>query len=170
MKEAYFAGGCFWCITPIFDELEGVLEVIVGYSGGDEFDPKYEDVKNQKTGHRETVCIRYEPDKVSYDELIDVFLSHVDPFDDSGQFIDRGYSYTLALYYQTDEEKIIGQQRIDALRKTSGKPVFIHVERFKGFYIAEDYHQKYYLKNPEAFSEEMMLSGRNDFFKKKELN
>ena len=105
MATAYFAGGCFWCITPTFREMEGVANVVSGYSGGVESNPVYEDVKYQRTGHRETIRIDYDPEKVTFRELFSVFLDGVDPFDEGGQFIDRGHSYTLAVYYLTEEEQ-----------------------------------------------------------------
>ena len=109
MKTAYFAGGCFWCITPTFREMEGVANVVSGYSGGMEENPSYEDVKYQRTGHRETIRIDYDDGKIAYCELLDIFLGGVDPFDAGGQFIDRGHSYTLAVYYLTDEERTIAR-------------------------------------------------------------
>ena len=160
MKTAYFAGGCFWCITPTFQEMEGVTHVTSGYSGGEEIDPTYEDVKHQRTGHRETIRIDYDSRKVSFAELFEIFLNGVDPFDDGGQFIDRGHSYTLAVYYQTDEERIAVQKGIDALEKESGRKVFISVEPFKSFFSAEEEHQDYYLKHPEEFRQELIDSGR----------
>ncbi len=159
MEKAYFAGGCFWCITPIY-KMYGVDEVVCGYSGGDEVDPKYEDVKAQKTGHRETIMLTYDPNEVSYDTLLDIYLANVDPFDAEGQYIDKGFSYTLAIYYLTEDEKNIAETKIKALEKESGKKVQISLEPFKSFYKAEEYHQDYYLKNPEAFEEEMKSSGR----------
>ena len=160
MKTAYFAGGCFWCITPTFQEMEGVARVTSGYSGGEEIDPTYEDVKYQRTGHRETIRIDYDSRKVFFAELFEIFLNGVDPFDDGGQFIDRGHSYTLAVYYQTDEERIAVQKGIDALEKESGRKVCISVEPFKSFFSAEEEHQDYYLKHPEEFRQELIDSGR----------
>ena len=110
MEKAYFAGGCFWCITPIY-KMYGVDEVVCGYSGGDEVDPKYEDVKAQKTGHRETIMLTYDPKEVSYDTLLDIYLANVDPFDGEGQYIDKGFSYTLAIYYLTEDEKNIAEAK-----------------------------------------------------------
>ena len=104
-KTAYFAGGCFWCITPTFKEMPGVISVVSGYSGGEEIDPTYEDVKYQRTSHRETIKIDYNPALVSFEQLIGVFLSSVDPYDPDGQFIDRGFSYTLAIYYLDREQQ-----------------------------------------------------------------
>ncbi len=159
-KIAYFAGGCFWCITPIFKLTDGVKEVISGYSGGDEANPAYIDVKNQRTGHRETIMIEYSPEKVSFDELFKIFLGGVDPFDDGGQFIDRGHSYTLAVYYLDDEEKDIAERMIKELEAESGKEAYISIEPFKSFYPAEEEHQDYYLKHPKEFEQEIIDSGR----------
>ena len=157
--RAYFAGGCFWCVTPIY-KIYGVDKVVSGYSGGDDVNPKYEAVKAQKTGHRETIMLEYDPKKVSYSQLLEIYLANVDPYDGEGQFIDKGFSYTLAVFYTSDEEKRLAEQAVKALEAESGKPVYIAVEPFKSFYEAEEYHQDYYLKNPEAFEREMVESGR----------
>lgn len=159
-QTAYFAGGCFWCITPTFQEMEGVESVTSGYSGGDELNPVYEDVKYQRTGHRETIRIVFDPMKVSFSELFAIFLDGVDPFDPDGQFIDRGHSYTLAVYYLSQKQKEIAQEGIARLEETSGQKVCISVEPFKSFYSAEEEHQDFYLKNPEAFRKELIESGR----------
>ena len=160
LKSAYFASGCFWCITPSFQELVGVRSVTSGYSGGDEENPTYLDVKHQKTGHRETVCVTYNPDKISFAELFQVYLKNVDPFDAGGQFIDRGFSYTLAVYYQSEAEQHIAEQAVQALEASAKKPVCIALEPFKSFWKAEEYHQDYHKKNPEAFEKELIESGR----------
>lgn len=160
MSTAYFAGGCFWCVTPTFKMLDGVSDVISGYSGGDEVNPAYDDVKHQRTGHRETIKIEYDSNKITFEKLLEIFLSSVDPFDGGGQFIDRGHSYTLAVYYTDDTEELTAMRMIDELSKSSGREVFISVEPFRSFYDAEEYHQDYYLKNPEAFEKELIESGR----------
>ena len=160
LNTAYFAGGCFWCITPTFQEMVGVRKVISGYCGGQEENPCYEDVKYQRTGHRETIRIDYNPEKRSYRELVQTFLGNVDPFDGEGQYIDRGHSYTLAIYYQTEDELVIVRQEIAALEKSSGQTVAIALEPFGRFYTAEEEHQDYYLKHPEEFRQELILSGR----------
>jgi len=160
VETVYFAGGCFWCITPTFRELEGVVDVVSGYSGGGEENPTYEDVKYQRTGHRETIRIDYDPEKVSYDALFDIFLGGVDPYDPDGQFIDRGFSYTLAAYYLSEAQKTMAEAKIRALEETSGQTVYIRVEPFRSFWRAEEYHQNYDLKNPEAFRQELIESGR----------
>ena len=160
VRRAYFAGGCFWCITPTFKETEGVVDVISGYSGGAEKDPTYLDVKYQRTGHRETIRVDYLPEKISFTDLFEIFLEGVDPFDPDGQFIDRGHSYTLAVYCLSEEEKQIAENRIRALEEESGKKVYISVEPFRSFYSAEEEHQNYYLKHPEEFRQELIDSGR----------
>ena len=157
--KAYFAGGCFWCVTPIY-KIYGVDKVVCGYSGGDEVNPTYEMVKSQKTGHRETIELIYDPANVTYDKLLDIYLANVDPFDGEGQFIDKGFSYTLAIYYNNEDEKNLALEKIGELEKQSGKKVQIALEKFKSFYEAEEEHQDYYLKNPEAFENEMRESGR----------
>lgn len=160
MATAYFAGGCFWCITPTFQEMDGVDRVTSGYSGGSEINPTYQDVKYQRTGHRETIRIDYDERKVSFRELFDIFLAGVDPFDEGGQYIDRGHSYTLAVYYLTQEECDITRSGISALEKEAGQQVHIAVEPFTGFYTAEEEHQDYYRKHPEEFRKELIESGR----------
>ena len=157
--KAYFAGGCFWCITPIY-KIYGVDEVVSGYSGGTEKNPSYADVKAQKTGHRETVMLDYDPATVSYKTLLDIFFENVDPCEVDGQSIDKGHSYTLAIYYTCEEEHALAAQRIEDLREAAGKDVYVALEPFTAFYPAEEYHQDYYLKNPEAVAKELADSGR----------
>lgn len=159
-ETAYFAGGCFWCITPTFKEMAGVTAVTSGYSGGEEVDPTYEDVKYQRTTHRETIRIDYDPAQVTFSSLMDVFLSSVDPHDPDGQFIDRGFSYTLAVYYLSPEQKSEAEAKLRLLAEKAGLPVYIKVEPFKSFYRAEEFHQDYYLKHPEEFRRELIESGR----------
>ena len=156
MKNAYFAGGCFWCITPVFAETPGVVSVTSGYCGGDEADPRYEDVKSQTTGHRETVMIEYDENKLPYSSLLKLFFDNVDINDGGGQYIDRGRSYTLAIYYTNEEEKEAAQSEIKRLK--CGDTVAL--EELKRFYPAEEYHQDFYLKEPEMFNKEMEISGR----------
>lgn len=160
METAYFAGGCFWCITPTFRDAAGVLAVVSGFSGGDEETPVYADVKNQRTGHRETIRVDYDPEKVSFEALFGIFLRGVDPFDGGGQFIDRGHSYTLAVYYRNDDQRRIAEKGIRKLESSAGKRVFINIEPFKSFYRAEECHQDYDRKHPEEFRQELIDSGR----------
>jgi methionine-S-sulfoxide reductase len=104
MKTIYFAGGCFWCVTPIY-KMYGVDQVICGYAGGDVVNPTYEQVKTQTTGHRETIKLVYDPARVSYERLLDIYLANVDPYDSEGQFIDKGFPYTLAIFYKNEAER-----------------------------------------------------------------
>lgn len=159
-ETAYFAGGCFWCITPTFKEMDGVVDVTSGYSGGDEVNPAYADVKSQNTGHRETIRIDYCTDQTSFAELFKIFLNSVDPFDDGGQFVDRGHSYSLAVYYLSEDQRRIAEEAIGQLEATAGRPVYICVEPFKSFYCAEEEHQDYYRKHPQEFEQELIASGR----------
>lgn len=159
-KTAYFAGGCFWCITPIFKEMNGVLAVTSGYAGGDTENPTYGEVKKQNTGHRETIRVEFDPEIVSFEALLGVFLSGVDPFDGGGQYIDRGHSYTLAIYYCDEAQKAAAAAAIAHLEAAVGRPVCISLEPYKNFYSAEEEHQDYYLKHPAEFRQELIDSGR----------
>lgn len=146
---------------PYGDE-KGVISVESGYSGGDEKNPSYDDVKKQMTGHRETVKIEFDGEKTSFFELLQVYFYNIDPFDDGGQFIDRGHSYTCAVYYVSEEQKEIAEKAISDIEKKYGKKVFVAVEKFKSFYKAEEYHQNFAKKNPEAYDTEYISSGRKD--------
>ncbi len=159
-ETAYFAGGCFWCITPAFREMEGVVAVRSGYSGGWETNPVYADVKHQRTGHRETIRVEYDADRVTFIALMNLFLESVDPFDGEGQFIDRGRSYTLAVYYTDECQREAAQERIARLEQQSGRHVWISLEPFTAFYDAEEEHQDYDMKHPEEFQRELVESGR----------
>ncbi len=161
MKNAYFAGGCFWCITPIYAEMDGVQSVVCGFSGGSEIDPSYDDFKHQQTGHRETIKVTYDETLTGFSELLNVFMRTVDPFDADGQFIDRGHSYTLAIYYQDETEQAAAEKKLQELERSAGRSVYVAVESFTAFYEAGEEHQDYYLKNPEAFQKELESSGRN---------
>ncbi len=162
--EAVFAGGCFWCITPFFKKTGGVSKIIAGFSGGEEEAPSYEDVKYQRTGHREAIKLIYDDTKVDYETLLNIYLDGVDPFDEGGQFIDRGFSYTCAIYYQNDEQKVLAEKAIREIEEKAGRKCFIAIEPFHAFWEAEEYHQNYSDKNPEAFAEEWEKSGRLERF------
>lgn len=159
-KAAYFAGGCFWCITPVFKLQKGVLSVKSGYCGGDLPYPSYEQVKSGATGHRETVRVIYDDEQISYKTLLKIFLLNVDPFDGGGQFIDRGSSYTLAIFFEEDADKEEALAALASLERETGKKPQIALLPFRAFYEAEAYHQDYYAKHPKEFEEEMVRSGR----------
>ena len=160
MKNLYLAGGCFWCISAIYLDTDGVDDVVSGYCGGDKPNPTYEEVKSQTTGHRETILIVYDEKVASIKELLEIFYKNVDPYDFEGQFIDKGHSYTLAFYYQDEEEKKIFEDFIAEKEAKYGKKVAISVEPYKVFYKAECKHQKFCLFHPEEFEEELKESGR----------
>ena len=160
METVYFAGGCVWCITPTFRQMEGVYSVVSGYSCGDEPDPTYEDVKYQRTGHRETIRVDYDPERVSFARLFEIFLGSVNPFDPGGQYIDRGHSYTLAIYYLDEEQRLAAEQALARLEREAGKAPCVSLEPFKSFYMAEEEHQDYYRKHPAEFRQELIESGR----------
>ena len=165
MNKCYLAGGCFWCIADYLGSFKGVEKIVAGYSGGDEKDVSYKEVKSQLTGHRETIEVSYTND-ISLETIIDIFLSYVDPYDKDGQYIDKGFSYTLAFYYQNDTEKDIYLRKIKDLEEKSSKKTFISVEPFKFFVRAEEEHQEYSKKNPEAFYKELVSSNRTCHLKK----
>jgi peptide-methionine (S)-S-oxide reductase len=147
---AIFAGGCFWCMEPPFDKLDGVRETVSGYTGGFIPQPTYKQVSAGTTGHTEAIQITYDPSRVSYTQLLDVFWRNIDPVDSGGQFCDRGSQYRAAIFFQTEEEKRLAEQskaKLDASGRLPG-PIVISIVEASAFYPAEDYHQDYYLKNP----------------------
>jgi peptide-methionine (S)-S-oxide reductase len=147
-ESAILAGGCFWCMEPPYDETEGVLATISGYSGGDELDPTYEQVSAGTTGHIEVVKIEYDPSKVGYEKLLDIFWRNIDPLDASGQFCDKGPQYRSAIFYGNEEEKKLAEESKKKIEEKLGKPVVTEILPEKAFYDAEDYHQNYYQENP----------------------
>ena len=165
MNKCYLAGGCFWCIADYLASFKGIEKIVSGYSGGDEKEVTYEEVKAQRTGHRETIEVSYN-DEISLETIIDIFLSYVDPLDKEGQFIDKGFSYTLAFYYQNEKEKELYLRKIHDLEVKLGQKAYISVEPFKFFIRAEEYHQEYSKKNPEAFYKELVASNRTCHIKK----
>ena len=158
-KYCIFAGGCFWCIARPFYDLKGVLKVLSGYSGGSIVNPTYEEVKSQTTGHYEVIKIEYDSNIISYNEILKVYLENIDPFDEGGQFIDRGSSYQLVVFYQDETMKDIVTKVIS---DTFDVPTAIKLLPEKEFYLAEEYHQEYAIKNPEEIEKEFLISGRNN--------
>ena len=167
MKKLYVAGGCFWCIGDYYLMQDGVEEVNCGYSGGDEKDATYYQVKAQKTGHRETIEIIYNEDEISLEKLIDLYFIYVDVLDDDGQMIDRGHSYSLALYYQNEIEKKAFEVKKQKVEEEIGEEAHVSIEPFKFFIEAEPEHQHYSINNPEEFLEELETSGRLDHLEMK---
>ena len=144
IKTAYFAGGCFWCMEESFEKIEGVLEVISGYSGGTTENPTYKEVTYGKTGHFEAVEIKYDIERISYKELLDIFWVNIDPFDVKGQFCDKGYSYRSVAFYTSDSEKDLIDKSTAKLEKKFQKKIVTYIREFDKFYKAEDFHQDYY--------------------------
>jgi methionine-S-sulfoxide reductase len=165
---AIFAGGCFWCIQPAFDEANGVIKTVVGYCGGTEPNPTYELVSSEKTGYRESIEITYDPAKISYDQLLDIYWRQIDPTQADGQFTDIGPSYRAAIFYWNDQEKKIAEASKDKLARSGkfDKPIVTEILPAMKFYPAEAYHQKYYQQNPEHFEAFEKGSGRVSFQKK----
>jgi peptide-methionine (S)-S-oxide reductase len=160
---ATFAGGCFWCMEPPFDELEGVLSTTSGYMGGHVEDPTYREVSAGNTGHAEIVKVVYDPAEVGYAELLDVFWRNVDPVDEGGQFCDRGSQYRSAIFYQNDEQKRLAEQSKRALEQSGLLPGKIQTEIVAAtqFYAATEDHQNYYQKNPLRYNFYKFTCGRD---------
>jgi methionine-S-sulfoxide reductase len=167
-RTAVFAGGCFWCIQPAFDKAPGVISTLVGYSGGTEPNPTYELVSSERTKYREAIQVTYDPAKISYQQLLGVYWRQIDPTQADGQFTDIGPSYRAAIFYQNDEEKKLAEASKDQLAKSGrfAKPIATEILPAMKFWPAEDYHQKYSVKNPEHFDAFEKGSGRVSFEKK----
>jgi peptide-methionine (S)-S-oxide reductase len=148
--KAYFAGGCFWCMEEAFEQVEGVVTVVSGYMGGTVVNPSYEQVSGGSTGHAESVEVSYDPAKVSYQKLLEVFWRNVDPITSNAQFCDHGSQYRSAVFYGTDEERRLSEESKAAIERSKRFPAPIATQLVKAsvFYMAEDYHQDYYKKNP----------------------
>jgi len=144
LTKAYFAGGCFWCMEESFEKLDGVVEVISGYSGGKTKNPTYKEVTYGNTGHFETIEVIYDSSIISYKKLLDNFWINIDPFDEFGQFCDKGYSYRSVAFYQNQKQKKMIEDSINKIDKKFQKKVVTYVREFYEFYKAEDKHQNYY--------------------------
>ena len=167
-KTAIFGGGCFWCMEPPFEQQEGVIEVVAGYSGGTTEDPNYSQVSSGQTDHYESVRVIYDPDKVSYRELVEIFWRQINPTDGGGQFADRGDHYRTAIFYSNEEQKKEAERSKMEL-ENSGKfdnPIVTRILPATQFYVAEEYHQDYYLKNVLHYSAYKKGSGRAAFIEK----
>jgi methionine-S-sulfoxide reductase len=167
-NTAIFAGGCFWCIQPAFDKAKGVIKTVVGYSGGTEPNPTYKLVSSEKTGYRESIEITYDPTKISYEQLLDIYWRQIDPTQSDGQFTDIGPSYRAAIFYGNANEKKIAEASKEKLAGSGKfkKPIVTEILPAMKFWPAEDYHQKYYQQNPEHFEAFEQGSGRVSFQKK----
>lgn len=150
LETATFAGGCFWCMEPPFDKLEGVVSTTAGYTGGQRSNPSYEEVSAGQTGHAESVQVRYDPEKISYQKLLDVYWHNVDPTTLNRQFCDSGNQYRTAIFYHNALQKRLAEESKTALEQTKPfkDPIVTEITPASEFYAAEDYHQDYYQKNP----------------------
>ena len=151
-EKATFAGGCFWCQDAVFRMLKGVKSVVAGYSGGDLEQPTYSQVSSGRTGHMEAVQIEYDPSQVSYNDLLSVFWASHNPTQQGGQGADLGSQYEAAILYHTDEQKKLAEKSKKVLQdqKIYDRPIVTKILPFKNFWPAEDYHQNYYIKNPNV--------------------
>jgi peptide-methionine (S)-S-oxide reductase len=163
LARATFAGGCFWCMEPPYDDLDGVVETISGFSGGNVSNPTYEDVVRGGTGHREVVQVVFDPEVIDYTELLRVFWRNVDPFDDRGQFCDRGDAYRSAIFAHSDEQLEQARVSLETLQQSRGfeQAIVTPILEFENFYAAEDYHQDYYLNNPVRYKYYRWRCGRD---------
>lgn len=165
-KKATFAGGCFWCMVKPYTAYEGVEKVVSGFTGGEEINPSYNDVVSGNTGHYEAVEIYYNEEKISYKELLKIFWMQIDPFDEYGQFVDRGEQYKTAIFYHDEEQRQLALDSIEELEKaSSGNKVVTKLIEAKEFYPAEEGHQNYFKKNARHYSTYYKESGRYNYIK-----
>jgi methionine-S-sulfoxide reductase len=168
LATATFAGGCFWCMEPPFAELAGVHSVMPGYTGGTEEHPTYEQVSSGQTGHCEAIQITYDPSKVTYQQLLDVFWHNIDPTATNRQFVDVGKHYRTAIFYHDESQRQLAEASKAAL-VASGKfrdPIVTTIHPAGPFYVAEDYHREYYKKNPLRYTVYKIGSGRESYLKR----
>lgn len=162
LATATFAGGCFWCMEKPFDHLAGVQSTTSGYTGGTLVNPTYEQVSAGGTGHVESVQVVYDPAQVSYEELLAVFWKNVDPFDNRGQFCDKGSQYRAKIFVQDDQQQQLAEASKQRLQEQfANSPIATAIEPAQVFYPAEDYHQDYYLKHPVRYNFYRMACGRD---------
>jgi peptide methionine sulfoxide reductase msrA/msrB len=165
---ATLAGGCFWCTESDLEKLTGVTNVISGYSGGELENPTYKQVSSGKSGHIEVINVTYNPDVVSYEQVLDQFFRHIDPTDDKGSFVDRGPQYRPAVFYHNQEQKDVAQNFMMEIDKAQifGKPLKTELIKFEKFWPAEDYHQDYYKKSKVRYNYYRYASGRDQYLDK----
>ncbi len=165
VAQATFAGGCFWCMEPPFLKLEGVVEVVSGYTGGTKDNPTYEEASSGTTGHTEAVQITYDTKKITYEKLLDAFWKSMDPTDAGGQFVDRGNQYRSGVFYHSPEQKKAAEASKEALGKSGRfkEKIVTEITAYTKFWPAEDYHQQYFKKNPLRYKYYRYQSGRDEF-------
>ena len=167
MEKAIFAGGCFWCMVQPFEEQEGILSVLSGYTAGHVENPTYEEVCAGTTGHTEAVEIIFDPNIISFSDLVDIYWTQTDPTDAFGQFEDRGDNYRPVIFYTSDEQRMIAEESKRVLQNSGrfDRPIVTKIEPEKPFYPAEDYHQGFYKTNPKRYKESSAI--RKAFLKEK---
>lgn len=165
-ETAIFAGGCFWCMVEPFDTYPGIIKVESGYTGGHVANPTYEQVKSGTTGHTEAVRITFDPNKISYQELVEIYWHQTDPTDASGQFQDRGDNYRPVIFVKDAQQRNIAEKSKQNLQASGlfDQPIVTQIEDAQPFYLAEDYHQDFYKKNPERYA--LQEAGGREQFKK----
>lgn len=165
---ATFAGGCFWCMVTPFEEIDGVLGIVSGYTGGHIENPTYKEVCSETTGHYEAVQITFDPSRMPYERLLELYWQQIDPTDPGGQFYDRGQSYQTVIFYHTEEQRQQAEASKRALAESGRfqKPIATAILPASTFYSAEDYHQDYHKKNPFRYKMYRQGSGRDAFIKK----
>lgn len=164
-EVAIFAGGCFWCIEPPFQQLNGVIKVEPGYTGGKTINPTYDEVCSGETGHIESIRVTFDPSKISYSQLLDVFWRQIDPTDIGGQFVDRGSQYATAIFFHNEEQRRSAVASKKALDEggTFKAPVVTAILPAQQFYLAEDYHHDFHNKSPVRYKSYRSASGRDNF-------
>ena len=165
MAVATFAGGCFWCMEAPFEKLDGVSAVISGYAGGEQPNPKYQDVAAGRTRHQESIQVHYDPEQIRYEDLLFVFWRQIDPTDGGGQFVDRGNQYRTAIFYHSEQQRQVAERWRQELGNSGryDKSIVTPITKFTSFYPAEDYHQDYYKKSPGRYHQYRAGSGRDQF-------
>lgn len=162
LARATFAGGCFWCMEPPYDEVDGVVETISGFSGGHVENPTYEQVVRGGTGHLEVVQVVYDPKRVDYEQLLDIYWRNIDPLDGGGQFCDRGESYRPAIFVHDEDQTRAANASRESAENRFDDPIAVTIEPFEAFYPAEAYHQDYYRENPVRYKYYRWRCGRDE--------
>ncbi|MBI3060850.1 MAG: peptide-methionine (S)-S-oxide reductase MsrA [Deltaproteobacteria bacterium] len=159
--KAVFAGGCFWSVELLFDKVDGVVSTVSGFTGGTKKNPTYDEVVTGTTGHAEAVQVTYDPKKVSYEKLLDVFWRNIDPLTPNGQFCDFGNQYRTAIFYNHETQKRLAEKSKTALQGRFKQPIVTEIVAASRFYPAEDYHQDFHLRNPARYQLYRAACGRD---------
>lgn len=161
-ESAIFAAGCFWCIQKDLNQIEGITETVVGYTGGESADPSYEEVCSGASGHVEAIEVQFDPSKISYKQLLDLYWCNVDPTRNDGQFCDSGSQYRPIIFYQDEEQKALAEEsKEELIQKRPDLTILVEILPARTFYPAEEYHQKYYEKNPIRYKFYRFNCGRD---------